>query len=365
MPAPIQAFITAPPVTQFQVSLEPAQNMLHSLMLLTKAEELSGLGEWIYRTDEALSAEQRQRNRLVLVGFHYALSPERSYPSFTAYIDHLAAMDPVKLRDKMMDAYSNMECYHLETGLSGLSQGAALENVDNYLSFLSERFPAEHVDQKLESLAYTYVIDPPKMQALIVAHLRTMWDGYLKAEWKRVQPMVQAAVGAFQQIDYSQMDKLEAARLIVGQSLDKKHWPDEIDRAEQLLFVPNPHVGPYVGMFMRAGVLGILFGARLPSGVQIDTPDLSINEILVRLGALADDTRLRILKLVAENGEQRSQDIMDRLELSQSASSRHLKQLSATGYLKERRCAGAKCYSLNPERVQDTLQAIENFLLIP
>jgi DNA-binding transcriptional ArsR family regulator len=334
-------------------------------MLLTRAEELSGLAEWVYRTNETLSTENRQRNRLVLVGFHYALTPERSFPSFPAYIDHLEAMDPVKLRDKMMEAYSKLGIHHLEEGASGLNEEEALQNVKSYLKFLSERFPEELVDRELESLAYTYVIDPPKMQSVIVAHLRDMWHAYLKAEWERVRPMVQAAVEAFQQIDYSQMDKLEAARSIVGQGMEEKHWIDEIERAEQLLFVPNPHIGPYIGMFMRGEVLGIIFGARLPSGVQMDVPDLSINEILVRLGALADDTRLRILKFAAENDELRSQEIMDRLELSQSASSRHLKQLSATGYLKERRCAGAKCYSLNPERGQDTLQAVENFLLGP
>jgi DNA-binding transcriptional ArsR family regulator len=90
---------------------------------------------------------------------------------------------------------------------------------------------------------------------------------------------------------------------------------------------------------------------------------LSRNEILVRLGALADDNRLRILKFISDSGEQRSQDIIKALEMSQSAASRHLTQLSATGYLFERRCEGAKCYQLNPERVAETLQALAHFLL--
>jgi DNA-binding transcriptional ArsR family regulator len=107
----------------------------------------------------------------------------------------------------------------------------------------------------------------------------------------------------------------------------------------------------------------VLFGARVPEGAQIHAPDLSRAEILVRLNALADDTRLRILKLISEGGELRSQEIMTRLELSQSAASRHLTQLSATGYLDERRCEGAKCYALNPRRIKDTLRAISAFLL--
>jgi DNA-binding transcriptional ArsR family regulator len=54
---------------------------------------------------------------------------------------------------------------------------------------------------------------------------------------------------------------------------------------------------------------------------------------------------------------------MTKLDLSQSAASRHLKQLSATGFLAERRCTGAKCYDLNPQRIEDTLTAISLFLL--
>jgi predicted ArsR family transcriptional regulator len=63
-----------------------------------------------------------------------------------------------------------------------------------------------------------------------------------------------------------------------------------------------------------------------------------------------------------EQGEARSQDIMQTLELSQSAASRHLQQLSATGYLTERRCEGAKCYRLNSDRIEETLLAVRVFL---
>jgi DNA-binding transcriptional ArsR family regulator len=116
-------------------------------------------------------------------------------------------------------------------------------------------------------------------------------------------------------------------------------------------------------MFHYKNSRGLIFGARLPEDTKMDAPDLSRNEITIRLGALADDLRLNILKVIAEEGEMRSQEIMDKLELSQSAASRHLKQLSATGYLTVRRCSGAKCYALNKERVQDTLRAVAAFLL--
>jgi DNA-binding MarR family transcriptional regulator len=139
---------------------------------------------------------------------------------------------------------------------------------------------------------------------------------------------------------------------------------EQLAQAERIVFVPSAHIGPYVSKFrFDDNTLGIIFGARLPKGALIDAPDLSRHEILVRLTALADDNRLSILKYIAENGEQRSQDIMSALELSQSAASRHLKQLSATGYLSERRCEGAKCYRLNTARLEETLNATRSFLL--
>ncbi len=108
----------------------------------------------------------------------------------------------------------------------------------------------------------------------------------------------------------------------------------------------------------------VFFGVHVPKGAAPDSPDLSRTEIFARLSALADDTRLRILRYVAEHGEKRSQEIMEALALSQSAASRHLTQLSTAGFLVERRCDGAKCYAVNPERVADTLQAIRDFLLV-
>jgi len=175
--------------------------------------------------------------------------------------------------------------------------------------------------------------------------------------------MLQDAVRAFAGTDFSAMNRGQAAKYVTGQNLKENHWDLDAEQAEQIIFVPSAHVGPYLGKFNNKNALGIIFGARLPKDTQIHAPDLSRGEITVRLSALADDTRLNILKLLATEGELRSQDVMEKLQMSQSAASRHLKQLSATGYLTERRCSGAKCYNINATRIEDTLQAVAAFLL--
>jgi len=372
MPAPDPDLIVAPTLSPISVALEPAQNALYSLLLLNKADKLSGLDDWVTRTAAALTPEQRHNNRLVLHGLHYAVVPDQSWPSFPAYVNHLAAQDPTILRTRIFNAYAqihkkNGDCCSLPDPASeqvSMDITPLLESVDAFLGFLIERFSAEHIDSEIESEAYRYLKDPPAMQSLVVSHLRSMWEEVLASEWERLVPILQASIDAFQQLNLSDLSKFEAAQLVLGQNLgEEEHWKLELERVERLIFVPSTHVGPYLGKFRFGNTLWVLFGARIPEGVQVYAPDLSRAEILVRLNALADDTRLRILNLVSEGGEQCSHDIMTRLGLSQSAVSRHLKQLSATGYLNERRCDGAKCYALNTRRVEDTLRAISLFLL--
>jgi DNA-binding transcriptional ArsR family regulator len=369
MPVPEQDFIIAPAIQPVRVSLAPTQNAFHSLWLLTKADQISGLGDWVTHTLEALTPQERKRHNLVMIGFSYAVTPRKSWSSFPVYVDHLASLSPIALRDKLLDTYARFlplegdACQEMADDPLPLDKEAILESVDAYLDFLQARFPPNCIDTELESNAYTYLLDPPAMQQLIVSHLRFMWHNYLALEWQRVEPMLEDAVAAFQQIDLSQMSRLEAGELITGQKLEEKWWQKKLQQAEQVVFVPSAHVGPYLGKFKTGNTFGVVFGARLPQGVRFHAPDLSRAEILVRLSALADETRLRILKLVSEEGELSSQEIMGRLDLSQSAASRHLKQLSAASYLWERRCQGAKCYSLNPERIEDTLEAISAFLL--
>lgn len=360
MPAPTTDIVRQPRQVTITVALEPVHHLINSLLLLIKSEHLSGYGEWVTHTAVSLTPEQLHMNKLVLFGLHYAVVPHRSWSGFEAYLDNLAVLNPVTLRNRVLDAYESLPCKQ-ETAVTSREQ--ILSSADAYLDYLYSRFPDETVDEAIEREAYALMIDPPALQKTIVNHLQEMWQTVLKPEWQHIQPMLQASVDAFREIDFGGMTPLEAARTVVGQELPE-HWEKLLGKetVQQVIFVPSAHVGPYLGTFKSGHTVWLLFGARLPEGTAVTSPDLSRSELLVRLNALADDTRLRILQIIREEGEQCSQDIINRLGLSQSAASRHLKQLSATGYLSERRRDGAKCYSLNPERVDGILQALSFFL---
>jgi DNA-binding transcriptional ArsR family regulator len=362
MPAPALTIVKSQ-TGIIEVSIEPVHNALHSLLSVLRASELSGLGEWVENSRAALTPAELDQHRLVVEGLHYALYPQRHWPSFPAYIDHLANMDPIALRDRLLDGYFDLPCMRDEPS-PYQSYAEVLESPESYIDFLIGRFGSEVVDPQLEKEAYTYVTHPAAMQELIVSHLRMMWDRFLAAEWARVEAMLADSAAAFEAANLTRLSYGEAAEFITGRPLEEKVL-EIIERDfHRLIFVPSAHVGPYLGHYHQNDTYYILFGARLPQGTAVDAPDLSRNEIVVRLNALADDTRLRILHYIAQNGEQCSQDIINGLDLSQSAASRHLKQLSATGYLNERRCEGAKCYSLGEDRLRDTFQAVLAFLTV-
>lgn len=360
MPSPDA--IVLPEVKTVEIRLDQVQTIINSMVLLVQSEELSGLSPWIYETASSLTTEQMAVHKLVLIGFHYAVLPTRFWKDFPAYLKQLERTDPLALRDQVLDFYLEHDCCEGGEQLPATRE-SLLEDVDFFLEYLRSKFGEDRVDPEIESKAFAYLNAPDEMQGIILSHLSFMWDEYYQTEWDRISPMLEDAVLAFGKIDFKSMTQDEAARYITGKDTNPEFWEKTTQAYQHLIFVPSAHNGPYLGQFHYKNARGVIFAARLPQDTEVHAPDLSRNEIIIRLSALADDVRLHILKLIAEEGELRSQDIIDRLDLSQSAASRHLMQLSATGYLIDRRCAGAKCYSLNQDRVQDTLRAVASFLL--
>jgi DNA-binding transcriptional ArsR family regulator len=356
MPAPIREAILAPETTRFRVLAEPAVNALQSLMMLARAGHHSGFSTWVTETASTMPQELVKRNDVILYGLHYTLMPERSFESFPAYVDHLERSDPIMLRDKCINAYLSLPCMP-QDDTSSIEQ--VLESEDGFLDFLRRRFDEELVIDAIEREAYQLLTHPKKMRGVIVEHFRFMWDQYLQQEWSHVLPLVNESVEAFAQVDLEGLSDEEAMEFITGQKHEKSmRWLEGIDT---FIFVPSAHAGPYVLPLHAKNIAWITFGVRQPEGQEKGISDLSRMELLVWLSALSDDTRLHILGLLREQGELCAQEIIDQLELSQSSCSRHLRQLTASGYLRERRTEAGKCYSLNPERLLATARAVESY----
>jgi hypothetical protein len=120
----------------------------------------------------------------------------------------------------------------------------------------------------------------------------------------------------FNQLDYSDMTRRELMRTITGKEFEETKFHGELENSKNLVFIPNAHFGPYIQQLKINDTFYTYFGAHLPEGSEIRVPELDRAEIVSKLSALADETRLQILRMVAENGEMRSNEIMDALAQS-------------------------------------------------
>jgi ArsR family transcriptional regulator len=348
-------------------SLEPAYNVIGSLSLLDMVEGFSGLGEWVYQTAKALSPEQVRANWLVIEDAYVHLA-DTSWPSFPAWVDDLAARDATAMRDRALQAW--LASVSEKVGGEIPAPSELLADRAAYLS-LAERFSrssghaslteGEDFDRSFWEERHRLLNDPSARQDLIVTHLSTMWDETLASEWERNLPVLEETIAAFKSLDLSGLTVVEVlSRVVMRAQIPDTDWFDDI---EYVILIPSVHNGPYIVHLngLSDTTVRFIVSARIPEGVPAHLSALSRSELLVHLNALADDTRLRILELLARQGEMTTPDIRAHLELSQSAVSRHLEHLTATGYLVGLRERGTNLYRLNPDRIDHTFKALKAF----
>jgi DNA-binding transcriptional ArsR family regulator len=357
--SPFPVVLEKTAVKNIEVSLSPTHNIFSSMLLMAKGDQPPGIHEWVNKTRASLSRQELDDHSLAVIGFYFAILPEEGKITFPAYLNQLEKTDATALRDKMLNTYAGL----WQESPPKVNWDDVLVSADSYINFLKSRFDDEHVDVKLEKRAYDYVIDPPAMKDFLVGHMTWIWKTHFEPEWKRVESMLLDSVRSFRGTDLTNMSRIEAASYVTGQDVSDTNWCKKLDTIEIVVFIPSPHIGPSVHAHAVNNTLQVHFGARQPDGSVERIPDLDRNEIVARLSALADDTRLHILQLAAGKGEIRVQDILEVINLSQPSVSRYLTQLTASGYLQERRESGAKVYILNKDRVEKTLKAVNAFLL--
>jgi DNA-binding transcriptional ArsR family regulator len=313
--------VVAQSTTPVQLGYEPVYNVLNSIALLGQVEQLPALDAWVVRTAAELTPEQRRANQLIFAELAGALLPERDWADFPEYLADLAASSPELLRDRALRRRSDS--------------------------------PANHA---LRAEADVLLDDPPTLQSLLVTHLREVWDGWLAAEWRRAQPMLQRIPGVAKHKPEADQAAIadNLRRFIAGSACCEPG-------VEQIICAPSPHVGRYITRLRQDGMLRLFFHGQSNFAVVMRATPVGRTELLNRLTGLADDTRVRILELFANQNELSAQEIMTRLDLSQPSVSRHLKQLAP--FLVERRGDGAsKFYSLGSTQAALTFHTLDRLL---
>lgn len=198
----------------------------------------------------------------------------------------------------------------------------------------------------------------------------------LQAYWEAVSPEVGARAGLLAESIHKAMAKLRETdpltfichysdRVSVagdGEAIIL-HWGKgmrvPLADLDRILFVPSAFC-PRRLMFYRLGQTQIFFYDPLyeePRQVE-DAPE----SLVVGFSALADATRLKLLRLIARE-VMPAQEMARRLELNESTVSRHLRLLIEAGIVGRERQEGKYIYySLQPERLDELTSAIKGYL---
>lgn len=208
-------------------------------------------------------------------------------------------------------------------------------------------------------LARSAFDDPASMQRRYARALRRYWDEAFADEWDRILPRIEQEVtdGARALVTAGapglvrtllpegRWDPEERAIVIA------KAWDGSCDIGERggMVVVPTVYGWPHVLIDLTppwpVAVFVPLRDLRVP-----EAPRASDRELVAGFSALGDETRLQIARLVAE--EPRStKELAARLSLSDSAVSRHLKILEASGLVAGARDGYFVLYRLVPERL--------------
>lgn len=196
---------------------------------------------------------------------------------------------------------------------------------------------------------------------LVVPHLREMWMEHLNAEWQRhAQQLRWLTQNALKQRTQAMTGSaIEMVRQLLRHDLP--NWVTmQLAGATHVKFVLSPHLKLYVDRFDHPDTVYVFVQFE---NAMMRTAPLQRAEVLGPLVALADDSRLRLLELLAAHGEMRAQDVITRVGASQSNVSRHLKQLVGAGLVEVRRAGDAnKRYQLRAEGVRALFGRIEHLL---
>lgn len=356
-------FFMKPKDQEISIALEEVHNNLYSLMLIDRSCETQGLVPELVDICLSMSDELKYRNRLVMNGLYYATVPMVSCTDFESYLLNLEQKNPIELRDQILNVY--LYLYEEKFGYKPDSV-SILKSPEAYISFLSEIFDTHKIDEEIESDAFNYVVKPAHMRDLIVSHLRDMWNRFLKGEWEKNRHVLEESVQAYKEAGIEAMGKVEALKTLCCDDMDYnwEQFQRKIEKVKKVYLVPSVHQGLFKGKIYHfdSDEMWFFYGSLIPDGTVASTPELNKADILVHLSAFTDGTRLEILKLCSGGGEYSSVQLMNELRISQSAVSRHLKQLSATGFLNERRENSSKYYRINKQKIKNTISSFEGYL---
>jgi hypothetical protein len=340
--------------------IEFATSLSHSVLatasLMCASDKFEGLGDWLRETRARLPAELCEE-LCTLIGF-----PGR----YQRLIGELAAHLPPEAFDMTFDEL----LAHLDgipgvdyqlIALRALARGATPSPDPSDLLDLMEK-PAEWADyltkagsEVAPAQVATLVGDGAHLKARLIAALEQFWQEAYAEEFNATRSLMERSV-AYHKAQPQTPGFRETFTAVTGR-LVPEPIAESLPGIATVILIPSCYVGPYVAYTQSVDYLYLFYNCR---STPASETTVDVASLYPPLKALADETRLQILTLL-QGRELYAQEIVDQLNISQPAVSRHLNLLAAANVLQIRREGNAKYYTVNSETLKhlaDTLRVL-------
>ncbi len=350
------------PVEHLHFALSPALEAVLSLHVLAGPKHHALQQGWVR---EMRGLDPPLKRRIDAFAFLYRwnlpdlLTPSPLGPAveFEEELERIAALDP-----ELLLAGFGRPLY--DHG----GRGAAAFDEPGVRGVVLER--AAEFGPDSAALAKVLLDDPGAFASRFCDFLAGYWQAGFAGEWGRIEPPLSESIGAAGRTlaaagIWPVLGRLPAhcrADPERGELLiDLPHEHDvAVSAANPLLLVPSVFVWPHLRVSCDPPwPLALVYAA--PSLARDAEPRIPPAELLRILRAVADDTRLRVLKLIAER-PRTTQELAPLVGLSNAGLSKCLRRLAEAGLVTARRQGYYVVYSLEEARVRGASSSLAGFL---
>ncbi|MCI0712824.1 MAG: metalloregulator ArsR/SmtB family transcription factor [Chloroflexi bacterium] len=349
-----------------QIQIEFKQSLAHSLLiiigLLHQADRVEGLGDWIQNTAGRMETQNKNIMNGIAALLLFANGVQgylveklrgRAATEFSDMMDELEALDSEELQAvtlKSLTAWAKRFELRDESAPVAESFDDVLTLLDDIQQFKEQNGHLSRQPMSNPDLA-NLILDAETLHDHFMMAFEYVWHHFYASRWEEDRLLEQAAV-AYHRTQHYPADLPVLFRSVTGRTLPSR-LHDYMHHIHHVTMIPSVHIGAYVIVSILDDHMWIGFNANLVPVEKVEALPVGIAELYPVLKALADETRLKIVTFLRQEGEVNVTDIADTLHLTASTASRHLTLLARTGILDVRRDGTMRYYALNRETLGD------------
>lgn len=347
------------PEIAFRTSL--AADLLDTISLVLSAPHVEGFDQWVYATYAALPPTLKADLEAVLfltqkstALFQWINQLEPEHPAQYDFAEFMAWLNGFTEADLGQVVEGTIEmviagCCQEEGG-----EPPAPDDLESLKTLLAEKFDPESLERIVQLVG-----NPAELKAQFITVTTQFWERFYRQAYQRCLPLMERSVEHHRRQNYG-IDLISVFTSVTGRRFPEGY--DEHLDAEQIVFIPSCHIGPYVTFKIVKEprmTLMVHYNCRPTGTPEIDQVP-TIQDLFPPIKALADETRLQILSMLSGR-ELYAQEIVDQLDISQSAVSRHLKLMVTGGLLTVRKEDSMKYLSINQETLTMLADRLKSF----